>query len=444
MNFFRTIYNFCITPNTIFSIISLLIFMGFFHFLIFYFFKPNKNQVNYKLKTFLFITLNTCISVFSTIFLNSIFSGILIILFTTVSFSILFNALFKKVIIYSSVFSFIYFNLITILLICFFKYLNYNYNFLIRIPLFCIDLSICYFISLIITYLITIKLIKTDLEIENSFKDTAEICFVFFLNLILMFNFLEILYNYNTNNYNKILLLLFFLLDFYFCMSISNIIKIIFLENANQTISNLELYNKSVSTAYDETRAFKHDSNNIFQAIGGYISSENFNGLKEYYWQVFPEIKNINNLSKLNPELINNPAIYSMLSEKLYKAVKDNVDINLDILIDLNSLNVKIFEFTRILGILVDNAIETARICPKKIVNICFKKDNNKQLLIIENTYNNKDISLDKIFEKGFSTKPKNTGLGLWEVRKILKKSSNLNLYTSKSDDYFMQQLEIY
>lgn len=35
-------------------------------------------------------------------------------------------------------------------------------------------------------------------------------------------------------------------------------------------------------------------------------------------------------------------------------------------------------------------------------------------------------------------------GLGLWEIRQILKKHNNLNLYTSKDDNFFKQQLEIY
>ena len=32
---------------------------------------------------------------------------------------------------------------------------------------------------------------------------------------------------------------------------------------------------------------------------------------------------------------------------------------------------------------------------------------------------------LDKIYEKGYSSKPNNTGLGLWEVRQIMKKNNN-------------------
>ena len=77
---------------------------------------------------------------------------------------------------------------------------------------------------------------------------------------------------------------------------------------------------------------------------------------------------------------------------------------------------------------------------------IRFKKDikSNKELIIVENSYKKIDINIDKIFEKGYSTKQnkKDHGLGLWNVRKILSKSENLNLFTSK-DKLFSQQLEI-
>ena len=68
----------------------------------------------------------------------------------------------------------------------------------------------------------------------------------------------------------------------------------------------------------------------------------------------------------------------------------------------------------------------------------------NRQLVIIENTYKDKNIDTFKIFEKAYTTKPNNTGLGLWEVNKILKKHDNLAIFTSKDDELFKQQLEIY
>ena len=106
----------------------------------------------------------------------------------------------------------------------------------------------------------------------------------------------------------------------------------------------------------------------------------------------------------------------------------------------------KIYEFARILGILLDNAIEASDECEEKIINLTFRNDlkNNRQLIIVENTYSNKDVDTEKIFEKGVSGKENHTGLGLWEVRKIVKKNKNANLFTSKSKKFFSQQLELY
>ena len=69
---------------------------------------------------------------------------------------------------------------------------------------------------------------------------------------------------------------------------------------------------------------------------------------------------------------------------------------------------------------------------------------NNARYNLIENTFKDKDVDLDNIFNKGISGKENHTGLGLWEVRQILKKNNNLNLHTTKNDKYFTQQLEIY
>ena len=79
------------------------------------------------------------------------------------------------------------------------------------------------------------------------------------------------------------------------------------------------------------------------------------------------------------------------------------------------------------------------------VVNRLKVSENKKrQIVIIQNTYNNKDIDTEKIYDKAYTTKENNTGLGLWEVRKILSKNNNLNLFTSKTTQFFSQQLEIY
>lgn len=184
----------------------------------------------------------------------------------------------------------------------------------------------------------------------------------------------------------------------------------------------------------------------LYKQLDGYVGTNDMEGLKTYYSQLLGDCDKVNNLYTLSPEVINNPAIYSLLTSKYHKADELGIKIHLEVFLNLNELNMKIYEFTRVLGILMDNAIEAAYECEDKIINVEIRKDFkvNRQLLIVENTYKEKDVDLDRIYEKGYSSKPNNTGLGLWEVREIMKKNNNLNLYTTKNDIFFNQQLEMY
>ena len=232
----------------------------------------------------------------------------------------------------------------------------------------------------------------------------------------------------------------------YFLLSIYTISKTTELELTYLNLEQEKEHNRILKLAQDDIRGFRHDFTNIICTIGGYVHTKDMEGLTNYYNQIQKDVVKVNNLTALNPDIINNPAIYALITSKYDKAADLNISMSVEVFTDLNSLPMKIYEFTRILGILLDNAIEAAQECNEKNVYIHIRKDekHNRQLLIVENTYKDKTIDTDKIFEKNYSTKPKNTGLGLWEVRQILKRNNNLNLYTTKNERLFKQQLEIY
>ena len=232
----------------------------------------------------------------------------------------------------------------------------------------------------------------------------------------------------------------------YFLLSIYSLTKTTQYEIASLNLEQEKEYNKSLKSMQDELHGFRHDFSNILCTIGGYVQVKDMDGLTKYYSQIQKDINKVNNLGALNPETINHPAVFALISSKYNRALENNTEMNINIFLDLNKLNMKIYEFTRILGILLDNAIEAAKECDEKVINIEIIKDTsrNRQLLIIENTYSNKDVDTDKIFEKKYSTKEGNSGLGLWEVRKILSKNTNLNLFTTKNNEFFKQQLEMY
>lgn len=200
---------------------------------------------------------------------------------------------------------------------------------------------------------------------------------------------------------------------------------------------------KKLTCFCDTTRVFRHDFNNIMQSIGGYIKTNNMYELKEYYNKLIPECFKINNLYRFHSKLMENVAIYSLISSKYNLAESKNVKMSLNILIDLNLIHLDTYHLSKILGILLDNAIEASSEAPNKIINISFQPLKDKQLIIIENTYLTKRISTKKIYEKNFTTKSSNSGLGLWEVKKIINNKKNLNLQTEAGSEFFTQKLLI-
>ena len=320
------------------------------------------------------------------------------------------------------------------------------------IPIYKILYSIIFYLILFIIYKI-IKKFKFHINFFDKFDTlTYNILIInFTVGTIAIAVQAYTLYLY-INYIPKLLMFISLIVLFvYFFISIYSLFRTSQLEKTKQLLSEEKMYNKTLNTLHDNIRGFKHDFFNMVQSIGGYISTNNMEGLKSYYNDLLEDCQISNNLSILNPELINNPAIYSLLADKYYKAENLGIKLNLEVMADLSNLNIKMYELSRILGILLDNAIEAASECETKIINITFRKDKNrnKDLIIIQNSYINKNINIDRIFEKGYSSKQEdkthqNHGLGLWEIKKYLKKNTNLDLYTTKTPEFFTQQFEIY
>lgn len=230
----------------------------------------------------------------------------------------------------------------------------------------------------------------------------------------------------------------------YFSVSMYSLIRTNILEKTEADLEHERLYNKTLSHLHDNIRGFKHDFDNIVQSIGGYISLNDMEGLTDYYKRLLEDCKMTNNLNLLNPETINNPSIYSLLTNKYYLAIEKGITMTFSIFTDLSHINFNMYEFSRILGILLDNAIEAAEESDQKTVNIEFTSDNKKQLFIISNSCKDTNISTTQIFEKGYSTKNRNSGFGLWHVHKVLEKNTNLDLFTTVKDNIFSQQLAVY
>lgn len=317
-----------------------------------------------------------------------------------------------------------------------------NTIFIYRIPF------VLFTYLIVLSFVLILKYRKVTLNILEDFdkktKTIITINFIFgfldiFLQGILSAKYIDIL-PIEFTFFNFVSLLAYFGLSFYSLAKIMNLVA------TTKKLESAEEYNKTLHILHDNVRGFKHDFDNIVTTIGGYIKTNDMEGLEKYYSQLQEDCSRVNNLYILNPDIINNPGIYNLLTTKYSEAEEKGIKVNLTFLLDLNELHIKIYEFARILGILLDNAIDAASECDEKILNIVFRNEskNNRNIILIENTYKDKDVDLNQIFNKGISGKENHTGLGLWEIRQILKKNNNVNLYTNKNEKYFTQQLEIY
>ena len=184
---------------------------------------------------------------------------------------------------------------------------------------------------------------------------------------------------------NLLFILIFVLISYIIFLKVK-------IKNKNFEIENLNYI-------CDTNRSFKHDFNNIMQAMGGYIKTNDMYNLKKYYNKIIPECFHVDNLYQFHSKLIVNSAIYSIIADKYNLAEKNNIKMSLNISSDLNQINLDSYNLCKILGILLDNAIEASEKCSQKIINLSFYPYDKKQLIIIENTYCNKNISTKKIFE---------------------------------------------
>lgn len=206
-----------------------------------------------------------------------------------------------------------------------------------------------------------------------------------------------------------------------------------------------EIYLKDLSSTIDRLRIIKHDYDNILQIMYGYIATKQYDALDSYLKHVVLESKSICYDSKLEPDLVNQPAIYGILSCKYCKAIDKDIDFNINIDTSINDISFNFAELSRILGILLDNAIEASEKTKAKILNISFEEDKvkNAKLIKISNSIKDENIDVDKIFEKGVSSKKIKSGLGLWEVKRLVDSKKNSEIYTSVDNNMFSQELII-
>ena len=210
-------------------------------------------------------------------------------------------------------------------------------------------------------------------------------------------------------------------------------------------LQNLSNYSQQVEGLYQEIRSFRHDYANILSSLKIGIDQKDINLVSQVYDSV---LKNSGEKLKgkrfdvAHLRNINDLALKSILLSKLSEAQNLSVPVSLEISEQFSIKNMEQIDFLTITSILLDNAIESAA---EGGIAVCFLEDTewNKLVMIVKNSTLEREIELRDIFKRDNSSKGVGRGIGLANVRRILKSYPNVCLKTTSKNYVFTQILEI-
>lgn len=207
-------------------------------------------------------------------------------------------------------------------------------------------------------------------------------------------------------------------------------------------LENKDTYIRALLRSISEFSAIKHDFYNILQNYSGYLAIGDLQSLSKYHDSLLHLTVHAGTSIDLGWRMPENPPLISLLMRKNEEAERVNVKMSLFMQADLNDLHMDNVDLSRCLGCLLDNAIEAAAESEHKKVFFTIKTKECSNLIVITNSTASA-VNVNEIMGKGFTSKDGHTGLGLYNVYKIIEKNHNCTFHINYRDFEFSAYIEL-
>ena len=174
-------------------------------------------------------------------------------------------------------------------------------------------------------------------------------------------------------------------------------------------------------------RAQRHDFMNHLQVVFSLLELEDYKEASDYIERVYGDIRRVSRTLKTA-----HPAINALLAAKVSDCEARGVHVDLQIESPWIDLPVESWEMCRVLGNLIDNAMDAMKDTPEPRLLIRLSESVQSYTFAIANNGPMIQPSIaERIFQRGFSTKGEGRGMGLSIVRGIMESGGGKLTLTS-------------
>ncbi len=218
-------------------------------------------------------------------------------------------------------------------------------------------------------------------------------------------------------------------------------------EANDQFVRNQQLqdYLVNIEQQYTELRRFKHDYQNILLSLESFAEKGDQQQFKAYYQELLaqrPIQSEIQGAVIAQLDYLKNDPIRGLVIQKFLAAKQAGVTLKFEMTEPIELATANLLTVIRIIGILLDNAIEQAVQETDQLVSCAFLQSDGLIEITIENTASQVK-NLQAFSELGYSTKGAGRGTGLANVQDLIAKQTNLFLETQIENRKLRQTLMI-
>ena len=307
-------------------------------------------------------------------------------------------------------------------------------------------------VVLMLTYFITKKII-TYFHLELTYFDKdylypffKKVIFAFFALHILLFISDMLNIHEHFNSFSSILATIVFicLLLIFFAMNSHKVRveKEIALKQKKFEQEHLQTYTDEIVGLYNEIRGFRHDYAGMLVSMQMAIDSGDLQEIYRVYNEVLVKANQKLRSDKYTYFDLNNiedSALRSLIAQSIVYARNNDVEFALEVKDIITRLSIDLLDLVRIMSVLLNNAVEGAAESYLKQMEVAVIKIDLETVIVIQNSCRITMTPSEDLFELGFSTKGRNRGIGLNNVKEILDKYENIILETEMEDSTFRQ-----